>query len=347
MSMRAARWYDKKDIRIEDVEVPTPDKNEVKIKVDFCGICGSDLHEYADGPIFIPGEEPHPVSGMKAPLTMGHEFAGEVVEVGEGVTSHKVGDKVTIEPIIAEGGLVGKYNLSPNVNFVGLAKDGGFAEYTVVDAEQAHILPDGIDTEQGALAEPAAVALYAVRQSKLRAGDTAAVFGTGPIGLLVIESLKAAGATDIYAVELSEERRQRAKSLGAIPVNPEEVGDVVEFINEQTDGGVHVSFEVTGVPVVLEQALDAVQNDGQCVVVSIWEEKAEFHPNQLVINEKSMIGTIGYRHTFPQVLRLMEQGYFKKEDYITSNISVEDIVEKGFERLMDSKSEVKIMVSPN
>lgn len=344
--MKAARYYEKKDIRIEDVEVPTPGENQIKIAVTYSGICGSDLHEYVGGPIFIPQDNPHPISGVKAPLTMGHEFTGEVVEVGDNVTKHKVGDHVTIEPIIAKDGLVGKYNLDPNLSFVGLGSDGGFAEFAVVNEDQAHTVPDSIDDETAALAEPAAVALYAVRKSTIKAGDTAAVFGCGPIGLLTIESLKAAGAAEIYAIELSESRRNKAEELGAIAVNPEELEDVVEYLVDKTDGGVDVAFEVTGVGPVLQQSIDAVKPDGETVVVSIWEQPAEINVNALVTKEKMVRGTIGYRDVFPAVLKLMEQGYFSKDNYVTKKIKVDDIVEEGFETLVNSKDQIKILVSP-
>ena len=344
--MKAARWYGQRDIRVEDIPVPEITRPEqVKIAVKYTGICGSDLHEYLGGPIFIPVDREHPYSGRKAPLTMGHEFSGEIVEVGSAVTHLKVGDRVTVEPILAKDGLKGKYNLDANLGFVGLAADGGFAEFCVVDGELCHKLPDSIDYEQGALTEPAAVGLYAVRQSKLKAGDTAAVFGCGPIGLLVIEALRAAGATGIYAVELSPERQAKARELGAIVIDPAKVKTVDE-IRRLTHGGVDVSFEVTGVAPVLKQAIESVHNDGECVIVSIWEGEASIHPNEIVIKEKSVRGIIAYRDIFPAVLKLMEQGYFSKDRLVTKRIRVEDIVAEGFEALVKEKSQVKILVSP-
>lgn len=265
--MKAARWHNRKDVRVEEVEIPEIRKEkQVKIAVKYAGICGSDLHEYLGGPIFIPANEPHPYTGEKAPITMGHEFCGEIIEIGSGVTKFKVGDRVTVEPILAKNGLIGKYNLDPNLNFVGLAGGGGgFSEFVVVNEDQAHKLPDEIDYEQGALAEPAAVAVYAVRQSKFNTGDTAAVFGCGPIGLLIIDALRASGATEIYAVEVSPERQEIAKKLGAIIVDPAKVNSV-EFIKERTNGGVNVSYEVTGVPAVLQQSLEAAEKDGELMV---------------------------------------------------------------------------------
>ena len=131
-----------------------------------------------------------------------------------------------------------------------------------------HKLPETVSYEQGALVEPSAVALHAVKQSKLKVGDKAAVFGTGPIGLLVIEALKAAGATEIYAVELSEQRRQKAEELGAIAIDPNN-GDVVEQIQTLTNGGVDVAYEVTGIPPVLTQAINSTTFNGETMIVSI------------------------------------------------------------------------------
>lgn len=344
--MQAARWYGAKDVRIEEVEVPSPKEKEIKLAIKYTGICGTDLHEYLAGPIFIPQDQPHPISGIKAPVTLGHEFCGEVVEVGDKVDRVKVGDRVVIEPIIAHNGLIGDYNLDPDLNFVGLAADGGFAEYCVVDEQLAHIISEGLSYEQAALTEPAAVALYAVRQSAIKAGDTAVVFGCGPIGLLVIEALKAAGASKIYAVELSTERQEKAEELGAVVVRPKADQDMVEAIMELTDGGVDVAYEVTGVPVVLKQALASVRKAGEVMIVSIWEKEASIHPNEFAIGEKTMKGIIGYRHVFPKVLELMENGYFPADKLVTQKIKVEDIVEQGFEALTQDKSQVKILVSP-
>ena len=344
--MKAARWHNRNDVRVEELEIPQPKANQIKIEVKYCGICGSDLHEYLGGPIFIPVDKPHPYTGEKAPLVMGHEFSGEVVEVGPEITKFKVGDRVTVEPIHAKDGLKGKYNLDPNLNFIGLAGGGGgFSEYVVVNEDQAHKLPENVDFEQGALTEPAAVGLYAVRQSRVKAGDTAAVFGCGPIGLLVIDALRAAGASRIYAVELSPERQAKAKELGAIIVDPAKE-DAVESIRKQTNGGVNVSFEVTGVPVVLPQSLEVAEKGGELVVVSIWEKPATIHPNEIVIQEKTMKGVIAYRDVFPKVLELMGQGYFSKDLLVTKRIKLDDIVEEGFEALVKEKSQVKILVSP-
>lgn len=347
--MKALRWHGVKDLRIEQIEEPKALPGKVKIKVEWCGICGSDLHEYTAGPIFIPGSEPHPLTGEQAPVVMGHEFSGQVVEVGEGVSRIQKGDRVVVEPIFNCGECAacrqGKYNLCEKMGFLGLAGGGGgFSEYVAADEHMVHKIPESVSFEQGALVEPSAVALYAVRSSKLKVGDKAVVFGAGPIGLLVIEALKASGASKIYAVELSPERSQKATELGAHVINPKEVNDVVEEIHRLTDGGADVVYEVTGVPPVLEQALESVRIGGELMIVSIFEKEAPIKPNKIVIQERSISGIIGYRDVFPAVISLMEKGYFPADKLVTKRIKLDDVIEQGFEGLLKEKNQVKILV---
>lgn len=346
--MKAARWHGIKDIRVEDVPEPGPKAGEVKIKVAWTGICGSDLHEYLAGPIFVPVEQNHPLSHDKAPITMGHEYCGTITELGAGVTGLAIGDRVAIEPIFACGTcaacLEGKYNLCDSLGFVGLSGGhGGFAAHSVVPARMVHKMPEGLSMEQGALVEPAAVALHAVRLSKIRAGDKAAVFGAGPIGLLVVEALRVAGASEIHVVEPSEVRRRKALELGATAVIDPTATDAVAAIRAAT-GGVHVAFEVTGVPQVLPQCIDATRHEGQVLIVSIWEKAAAFQPNTVVLKERQLQGTIAYRNVYPAVMALMTQGYFSADQLVTKRIALDDIVAEGFEALVNEKSHVKILV---
>lgn len=346
--MKAARWHGVKDIRVEEVPVPSPAAGEVKIKVAWTGICGSDLHEYLAGPIFIPVGEDHPLSHDHAPIVLGHEYCGTITELGEGVTGLAIGDRVAIEPIFACGTCPacheGKYNLCDSLGFVGLSGGhGGFAAYSVVPARMVHKMPDDLSMEQGALVEPAAVALHAVRMSKIKAGDAAAVFGAGPIGLLVVEALRVAGAAEIHVVEPSEVRRAKALELGATSVLDPAETDVVAAIRDAT-GGVHVGFEVTGVPAVLPQCIDATRHEGQCLIVSIWEGEASFNPNTAVLKERQLQGTIAYRNVYPAVMALMLQGYFSADKLVTKRIALDNIVTEGFDALVAEKSQVKILV---
>jgi len=232
------------------------------------------------------------------------------------------------------------------MGFLGLAGGGGgFSEYVAADEHMVHKIPDSLSYEQGALVEPSAVALYAVRSSQLKVGDKAVVFGAGPIGLLVIEALKASGAAEIYAVELSPERKQKAADLGAIVIDPKEY-DVVQEIHNRTNGGADIAFEVTGVPPVLTQAIESTKIAGQIMIVSIFEREAPIKPNHIVMKERNMTGIIGYRDVFPAVISLMEKGFFPADKLVTQRIKLDDIVEHGFEALLKEKNQVKILVSP-
>ena len=349
--MKAAVWYEAKDIRVEEAQEPVVRPGTVKIRVEWCGICGSDLHEYAAGPITIPVGNPHPLTGVKAPVIMGHEFAGQVIEVGEGVERIKVGDRVCVEPIINCGTCSscrkGLYNICENLALHGMSGDGGgFSEMTVVKEHMVHKIPDNMTYEQGALVEPVAVALHAVRQSKVKAGDTCVVFGLGPIGLAILQCLKAAGTTRIVAVDISEERRQKALSLGAThAVNPIEQ-EVAGVVRELTGNGADVCFEVAGVEPTLASAVDSVKVDGQVIIVSLWERNPAINLNALVFKEIDIKGTICYRDIFPAVIDMIASGTLESEKLITSKIKIDDITKKGFEALLNNKNEIKILVSP-
>jgi (R,R)-butanediol dehydrogenase/meso-butanediol dehydrogenase/diacetyl reductase len=351
--MKAALWYDTKDIRVETIPEPSLEKDQVKIKVSYCGICGSDLHEYLAGPIFIPVEEPHPISKDKAPIVMGHEFAGVVAAVGEDVTGIKVGDRVCVEPIYSCGTChscrKGHYNVCEQLGFIGLSGGlGGFSEYSVVPSKMIHKIPDNMTWEQAALVEPAAVAVHAVRQSDMKIGDSVAVIGTGPIGLLVIQAAKAAGASRIAAVEVSPERRDFAEQAGAdLVIDPLE-REPVEAIKEFTNGlGVDVAFEVAGIEATIHTAIESTKPEGNVVNISIWEKPASIPVNQLILTERKMTSIIAYRNIFPQVIQLIANGQMKATELITKKISLDQIVTEGFEALTNNKNQIKILVDPS
>jgi (R,R)-butanediol dehydrogenase/meso-butanediol dehydrogenase/diacetyl reductase len=206
-----------------------------------------------------------------------------------------------------------------------------------------HKIPDSVSFEQGALVEPSAVALYAVQQSTFKVGDKAAVFGAGPIGLLIIEALRAAGASEIYVSEVSAERKKMAADFGAIVLNPKET-DVVEEIRDRTDGGVDVSFEVSGIDPVLTQSINAAKVGGEAMIVSIFENRASIDPKDIVLNERKVTGIIGYRNIFPAVISLMEQGYFSADKIVTKKITLDRVVDEGFDALLKERNQVKILV---
>ncbi|KQL49796.1 butanediol dehydrogenase [Brevibacillus choshinensis] len=350
--MKAAFWHGARDVRVVDVPEPQVQPGKVKIRVAWCGICGTDLHEYMAGPIFL-SVEPHPLTKECAPLILGHEFAGEVVEIGEGVTSVKVGDRVAVEPVLACGRChackSGRQNHCEVIGCFGLnGGGGGFSELTVVSEEMVHLLPDHITYEQAALIEPTSVALQAVRESSLKAGDSCAVFGTGPIGLLTILAAKAAGASPIIAVEVSEQRRQMALKLGASHAIDPTQTDAVQKIRALTNGGADVCFEVTGVEPGLLGAIESSRTGGQTVIVSVWEKPVTVSPNAIVLRERHLMGSFGYgKNIFPAVIRLIAEGRIQVDELITKKIPLSDITEGGFEELARNKGHIKILVSPS
>ena len=188
--MKALRFHAAKDLRIEDIpEPPRPGPGQVLIRNRYVGICGTDLHEYASGPIFIP-TEPHPYSGAHGPQVLGHEFGGEVVAVGEGVTKVAPGDRVAVQPLIMPRG--GEYfadrgwhNLSGSLALVGLSwASGGMAEMALLNDYNVEKIPDGMTDEEAALVEPTAVCVYACDRGRITASQAVPIIGAGPIGIL-------------------------------------------------------------------------------------------------------------------------------------------------------------------
>lgn len=353
--MKAAFWYNKKDMRIEEIEEPSVPNDSVKIKVKWCGICGSDLHEYVAGPILIPTEHPHPLSGKTAPVVLGHEFSGEIVEVGSNVSKLKIGDRVVAEPMIVCGKcpscLEGKYNLCTSLGCHGQCGTiGGFSEYSVLPERFVHKIPDELSYERAALAEPVTVGMHSIDRANFKIGQTALVLGAGPIGLGTIECLKAAGASLVICFQRKSVRQEYAKRAGAdIILDPNEV-DVVSKIMEITGGvGVDVAFETTGSEIGFTTAFNSIKSDGTLVITSLWESEVKFNPNFLVFFEKKIVGTMGYRNNYPTTIAHMNNGNIKTEGWITKKIHLDDIVEEGFETLCgpDKKNHVKILVTPD
>jgi len=352
--MKAALWYSANDIRVEEVPEPDVAPGMVKIKVKWCGICGSDIHEYLTGPIAIPVEAPHPITGKIAPIIIGHELSGEVTEIGKGVTKFKAGDRVVLEPIVICGTcpacLEGKYNLCENVGFHGLCgTGGGFAEYTVFPERFVHKIPDHISYEKAALVEPFAVALHSLDVGGFAAGQTAAVIGAGPIGLATIETLKAAGARTVIAVQRKSIRQEYAKKVGAdIVLDPDEV-DAAAEIKSLTNGRVDMAFEVTGTRGGFDVGLASLRFSGTYVITSIWEDTVPVMLNDLVYSEIKIVGTISSRRNFPGAIALMSDDRVKAEGYVTKKIYLDDILEQGFHALIgpEKKKQIKIIVTPD
>jgi len=352
--MRAARYYDRGEIVVEDIAEPDLRPGTVGIQVAWCGICGTDLHEYLDGPIFVPpAGHPHAVSHESAPITLGHEMSGTVYALGDGVTDLRVGDGVVVEPYIIDPRFStepgANYHLTPNMNFIGLAGGGGgLGERIVVGRRWVHPVGD-IPLDEAALIEPLSVGHHAYVRSGARSGDVALIGGAGPIALLTAAVLKAQGVTVIVS-EPSALRRQKALDTGVADhaLDPGAV-DVTARVRELTDGaGADVAFECSSVNVVLDTLVDAVRPAGVIVVVSIWGHRGSLDLQKLVLKEIDLRGTIAYMGDHPSAIRLVQEGRVDLRPFITGRIGLDHLIDSGFDTLIHrNETAVKILVSPS
>ena len=241
--VKAVRYHGNQDIRVEDVDVPHSLKDgEIRLAPAWCGICGTDVHEYQHGPLFPPTKEnPHPLTGEHMPIILGHEFSGTVTEVSPSVNNVNIGDKVAVEGLLTDDTCyactIHRRNICQQSAFLGLSTNpGALCESIVIPSSTVHRLPDGFSLEHAALVEPLSVAWNAVETSKIESKHSAIVFGAGPIGQAIILCLKAKGVATIIASEPTKSRHTQAKALGAThSLNPMET-DVVARAKEICDG---------------------------------------------------------------------------------------------------------------
>ncbi len=340
--MKALRWYGRKDVRYEDIPEPFPRPGEVKVKINLAGICGTDLKEYTDGPCMIAVD--------KVPLTLGHEFAGRVVEVGEGVTNFKIGERVTAEGYWVCGECYyckkSMYNLCMNSDFSGLSMDGCMAEYMLAPGYSVYKLPDSVSDEVGTLVEPLAVAIHAVRQGNVRPGDTVGIVGAGTIGLCTLLAARAAGASEVYVVAKHRGRGEIALAMGATAViNPND-GDPVKLIANLTDGlGVDVSFECVGRPDTPQICVDLARRGGTTVIMGVFDKPSSVHFHSVMFNQKTIVGSPIYVEEAKTAIALIADKRIDPRRLITSKVPLKDAIEMGFEKLIDNKEhDVKILL---
>ena len=350
--MRAAVWYGRQDTRLEDVpEPPAPGPGEVKIKVAWVGVCGTDLHEYAAGPIFMP-IEPHPLTGKCAPLIQGHEFSGIVVETGPGIDKFKPGDRVTADSATWCGECWAcqrrEYSLCDKCAYLGLGRDGVFAEYVTMPADGVFHIPDELSLQKASFCEPTAVAIHTLRRGRMIAGESVLVIGAGNQGLLCYQILKHSPAFKIFVSARKGMRSDLARQLGAEVLDPTEV-DVVEEVKKRTGGdGVDVTIETAGQPATVAMAIKATRKQGRIVEVGIFEKPVSLELNDLVFNERELIGIMNNGGEFPQAIQMLADGRVDPTPMISNRIPLEEVVEKGFKECINNKSSnIKVIVNCN
>lgn len=331
--MSSVVYHEAKQVRVEEKPKPTPAEGWALIKVSHAGICGTDLNIYVGA---------HPRA--KGPLILGHEISGTLVE---GHPTLPAGTPVTIRPLLfcgeCEPCQTGKSHVCKDLKLVGIDRDGGIAEYVTAPWETIHVIPEGVSMKLGALIEPLAVGVHAVRQSGFVPGDTALVFGAGPIGMCVAVSLKLLGAGRIIIVEPHPFRLQRAKELGFETIDPKEV-DVTQHLLEKTGGmGADYTFDCAGHPSVAEILTQVTKVRGTVVTVAAYKKPAPIDLLQVMFKELTLKGVRVYTpKDFEIAAQLLKQD-FDFEKVITHVLPIHEIQE-GFDLLLGGGDAIKVML---
>ncbi len=349
--MKAAVFYGAKDIRVENVAEPKfVGVNDVRLKPFWCGICGTDLHEYAMGPIVIPSS-PHKLNGSVLPQILGHEFSAEVLEIGSNVCNVRVGDRVSVMPLLSCGVCYfcsrGMNHLCTSMACIGLSCEwGGIAEQAVVPAANVFRLHDAMSDVAGALVEPTAVAAYGVDRGNVRPGDTVLITGAGPIGALASLYAESLGAR-VFISEVNPNRQSLVESLKIATLLDPTKTDVVDEIKAATGGiGVDVVVECSGNERALQTAIAAVRSGGTVVQTGLHTRPASIEPMAIAEREITYTGTWCYPVTdWPRIIDLIGRRGLPVEKVVSDKINMDDIVEKGFETLLSPTGDrIKVLV---
>ena len=324
-----------KHFEIQECPIPEPKENEILLKVEYVGMCGSDIHGFEFGP-FIPPKDPNQKIGL------GHEVAGEVAAVGSKVTKFKVGDKVLIEPGVPDNTCdycrTGRYNICPSVDFMATQPNykGALTQYMTHPEEWTYHIPEGMTTLEGALVEPAAVGMDAAILGEAKLGKSIVILGAGTIGLMVLQACISLGATDITVVDVIEKRLELAKKLGAKRVINGKEQDTVAYLRTEElygDHGVELVFECGGSVFLAQQAVQIVARGGKIMMVGTQSKPVPI--DFLKINREVTIQTsFRYCNNFPQTIEAIATGKFNVKDMVTNIYDYKD-VQQAFEDAID------------
>lgn len=324
-------------------EVPQPADKEVLVKLEYVGICGSDMHYYETGRIGDYVVEP--------PFVLGHEPGGVVVEVGKDVKHLKVGDRVALEPGKTCGHCEfckeGKYNLCPDVVFFATPPvDGVFQEYVAHEAALCFKLPDNVDTMEGALIEPLAVGFHAANQGGAHAGQTAVVFGAGCIGLVSMMALKAEGVSKVYVVDIMQKRLDKAMELGATEVINSMDTDVMAEIARLTEGkGADLIIETAGMEITTRQAIHIAKKGATIVLVGYSKTGEMTLPLSLALDKELTFKTVfRYRHIYPMAIEAVASGKVNLKGIVSNVFDFDDIQNAMDKSISDKANIVKSVV---
>lgn len=305
-------------------EIPNVKEDEVLVKLEYVGICGSDMHYYEHGNI---GDYV-----VKPPFVLGHEPGGIVVEVGSNIKDLKVGDKVALEPGKTCGKCQfckeGNYNLCQDVIFFATPPvDGVFQEYVAHPAELCFKLPDSMTTLEGALIEPLAVGFHAANQAGAKFGQKAIVFGAGCIGLVSMMALKALGVSEVYVVDIMEKRLEKAMELGATGVMNVRTEDILEKIKDVTEHrGFDIAIETAGTEITTNQAIQGVKKGATIVLVGYGKTGMMNLMMSLALDKELTFKTVfRYRHIYPMAIQAVAEGKVNIKGIVTNIFDFDDI----------------------
>ena len=343
--MKALLLEEYRKLTVTDMPEPEVGARDVLVQIRACGICGSDIHGF-DGS-----------SGRRIPpLIMGHEASGVVAGIGSDVTKVNEGDRVTFDSMVSCGECSfcerGEMNLCDDRRVLGVSCDdyrqhGCFAEYAVVPEHIIYSLPDNLSFEHAAMIEPVSVAEHAVKRTPIAKGDTAVVVGTGMIGLLVVQALKAAGCGQIIAVDLADEKLALAQTLGAeLGINPK-ITDAVAAIREATGGrGADVAMEVVGATPTVQTAIEGTRKGGHVTLIGNLAPEVDFPLQSVVTRELTLHGTCGSNGEYPECIDLLASGAIQVEPLITAKATLDEGPE-WFDRLYAAEAGLmKVILQP-
>lgn len=322
----------------EERDIPKAKDDEVLVKLEYVGICGSDLHYYETGAI---GDYV-----VKPPFVLGHEPGGTVVEVGKNVKHLKVGDRVALEPGKTCGHCefckTGRYNLCPDVVFFATPPvDGVFQEYVAHEADLCFKLPDNVSTLEGALIEPLAVGFHAAIQGDAHLGQKAVVMGAGCIGLVSMMALKARGVSEVYVVDIMEKRLDKALELGATGVINGAKENVLERVKELTDGaGMDLVIETAGTEITTRQAIHMAKKGSNIVLVGYSKSGEMTLPMSLVLDKELTFKTVfRYRHIYPMAIDAVAAGKVNLKGIVTDVFGLDE-AQKAMDYSVNNKADI-------
>ncbi|MCO5386522.1 NAD(P)-dependent alcohol dehydrogenase [Desulfosporosinus nitroreducens] len=338
MKNRAAYMTGLNKLEIREIEVPVPKEKQVLVKLEYVGVCGSDVHYLEHGKIgdFI----------VNGDFILGHECAGTVAAIGAGVENLKVGDKVALEPGCTCGQCefckTGRYNLCPDVEFLATPPyHGCLMDYIAFPENMAFKLPETISTKEGALVEPLAVGMHAAAQGNVKLGDSVVILGSGTIGLVTLLACKAFGATDIIVVDVIPKRLEYAKKLGATTVlNAKEVDVLAEIDKLTNKKGVDIVIETAGSTQTIAQTPYLVKNGGCIVLVGMApQDTIEYNFAKIMAKEAEIKSVFRYRNIYPQAINAISKGIIDISGIITHEFDFEDVA-NAFDFAINHKEDV-------